>query len=174
MLKVTFGGRLAEEIFCNDISSGAAMDIKQATEIAKRMVKEWGMNEQVGFVYYGDDDHRPSFFDIGQGREYSESTAELIDREIKRILDEAYHATKQLMLENREKTEAIARALMKYETITGEEVHALIRGESLERPSVGDLLDAEQRERKVGLARPVTAEPKASPNIGGGPLPQPG
>jgi cell division protease FtsH len=174
MLRVTFGGRIAEEIFCNDISSGASGDIRQATEIAKRMVKEWGMNEQVGFVYYGEDDKRASWFDVGAGREYSESTAELIDREIKRILDDAYHATKQLMLENREKVESLARALMKYETITGEEVHALIRGESLERPTVGDLLDAEQRERKVGLARPVSAEPKASPNIGGGPLPQPG
>jgi len=119
MMKVTFGGRIAEQIFCDDISNGAAMDIKQATEIARRMVVEWGMNDKVGFVYYGEDDHRKGWMDLGGGREYSESTAQVIDQEIKRFLDKAYQETRELLMTNRQKLEAIAKALMKYETLTG-------------------------------------------------------
>ena len=175
LMRVALGGRIAEEVFFDEISSGAASDIKQATEIARRMVRDWGMAEAVGFVYYGDDEVRNRVFDLG-GREYSDKTAETIDREIKRILDNGYEAAKQIITENRTKLEAIAQALLTYETLTGEEVNALIRGESLERASVSDLLDHAAAENGVGLARPVEAEPepKPKPKLGEGPLPQPG
>ena len=65
MLRICFGGRVAEEMFCDDISSGAAADIRQATEIAKRMVTDWGMSDKVGFVYYGEDG-RNGWFEIGR------------------------------------------------------------------------------------------------------------
>jgi cell division protease FtsH len=172
MMRVMFGGRIAEELFFEDISSGAAADIKQATEIARRMIREWGMGEQAGFVYYGDDEGRGGMFELGM-RDYSDKTAEMIDTEIKHVLDHAYKQTKRLIQEHREKVDMIANALLKLETISGEEVNALIRGESLERPGVSDLLDRAAAEPPVGIARPVPADPKPEADIGGGAMPQP-
>ncbi len=169
-LKVTLGGRVAEEIYCGEISSGAASDIQQATEIARNMVAQWGMSETLGFVHYGED--RAGVFDVAT-RSYSEETAAKIDAEVKRILDQAYTETKKLMLEYRERCEAIAVALTKYETLSGEEVNALIRGESLDKPSVTDLLDS-ALPSKVGKARPISADPDPDVDLGGPKtLPQP-
>ncbi len=172
-LRVLFGGRIAEQVFFNEVSSGAAQDIKQATEIARRMVREWGMGENVGFIYFGDDDDRGAVFDLGM-RNYSDKTADMLDTEIKRLLDTSYETTRRLMLENRERVDAIAKALLKFETITGEEVNALIRGESLERASVADLLDDDRTRTPVGTARPVQSEPSPRNSLGSDPLAQPG
>ncbi|MCO6436160.1 MAG: ATP-dependent zinc metalloprotease FtsH [Phycisphaerae bacterium] len=173
-MRVLFGGRLAEEIFFNEVSSGAAADIKQVTEIAQRMVREWGMGENVGFIYYGDDGGRGAMFDLRGGRDISERTAEVIDSEVKRLVDAAHTDARRILTEHREKLEAIALALLKFETITGDEVNALIRGESLDRKGVADLLDSADARpnREVGVARP--AKPKTEPGLGDGMLPQPG
>jgi cell division protease FtsH len=170
-LRVLFGGRIAEQMFFNEISSGAAMDIKQATDIARNMVREWGMGETVGMVFYGEDPMRAGMFDLGV-REYSEKTAESIDVETKKILDEAYHAANRIITENRDKLDTLAKALLKFETLGGEEVNAILRGESLDRAGVADLLDGIS-EPPVGVARPVRAQPGIRPETGG-PLPQPG
>ena len=168
-----FGGRIAEDLFFNEISTGAAADIKQATEVTRHMVREWGMGDKAGYVYYGDDDSRGAVFDFGS-REYSDKTAELIDSEIRQFLDEAYEAARQIISENRDKVETIAHALLKLETISGEEVNALIRGETVERPGVSDLLDEAMPDESVGTARPVSVDPKPRPDLGSGPVPQPG
>jgi cell division protease FtsH len=170
-MRVMFGGRISEQVFFNEISSGAAADIKQATDIARHMVREWGMGETVGFVYYGDADASGAMFDLGM-REYSDKTAETIDGEIKRIMDAAYETAHRTIIENREKVETIAKALLRLETVTGEEVNALIRGEPLERASVSDLLDGVSGPT-VGLARPVRIDPTLHAEPGSGPLPQP-
>ncbi len=169
--RVLCGGRVAEELAVDDLSTGAAADIRQVTDIARRMVTEWGMNEEVGFVYYGDEDSRPSILELPGAREYSETTAQLIDREAKKIVDEAYQDTEQLIQENREKLKAIAEALLKYETLDGEDVDRLIRGDKLDKPTLTDLLDAE----RAPEARPIKAapEPPPEPDLGGA-LPQPG
>ena len=174
-MRTALGGRIAEEVFFSEISSGAAADIKQATEIARRMVRDWGMGESIGFVYYGEDDRRPGGFDWPT-REYSDKTAEGIDVEVKKILDNAYAEANQTITENRDKLEAVAEALLQYETLTGDEVNALIRGDSLERTSLSDLLDSAAAGDNIGIARPVPAEPepKTKPELGDGPLPQPG
>jgi cell division protease FtsH len=172
MMRVMLGGRIAEEVFFDEISSGAASDIKQATEVARRMIREWGMGENAGFVYYGDDESRATFFEQPT-RDYSDKTAELLDDEMKRILDTAYEACRKTVVDNREKVESIAEALLKLETITGEEVNALIRGESLERPGVADLLDGAAPSKEVGVARPVSVDPKSETDLGSGAVPQP-
>jgi len=170
LLKVTFGGRLAEELYCGEISSGAAADIQQATEIARNMVTEWGMTEEVGFVYYGEERSGP--FDLNV-RNYSDDTASKIDVQIKKILDKAYTGSKELMLKYRDQGEAIAQALLKYETLSGDEVNALIRGEPMERPSVTDLLD-DAMPSDVAEARPIPADSEPQVDLGGGgTLPQP-
>ncbi len=172
-IRVMLGGRIAENTFFNEISSGAASDIKQATEIARRMVREWGMAEKAGFIFYGDDESRSGMLDLGT-REYSEKTAEIIDIEVKRIVDVAYEEASRIIDSNRDKVEVIAQALLKFETVTGDEVNALIRGETLTRPGVSDLLDSVTPSGDVGMARPVPVDPEPETDLGEGPLAQPG
>ncbi len=171
-LRVLCAGRIAEEMTCNDVNTGASADIRQASETARRMVTEWGMSDRVGFVYYGDDPSRKTvWMDLPGGKEYSEETARLIDQEVQRVINEAYADTRRLLTENRQKLEAVAQALLKYETLEAAEVHALMRGESLDRPTVSDLIDAAH----AGVApRPSSPSGKAQPEFGSGPLPQPG
>ncbi len=171
-IRVLVAGRIAEKMFCDDISSGAAMDIKQATGIARGMVRGWGMAEEVGFVYYDSEEEPKSMLDLS-GREYSDKTAEMLDGEIKRILDAGYEQASQILATHREKVEAIALALLKFETLTGDEVNALIRGESIDRPGIADLLDDAKPAESVGLARPIPVDPKPEPEFGGGEVPHP-
>jgi cell division protease FtsH len=174
-IKTAFGGRIAEEMFMNEVSSGASMDIKQATAIARQMVKEFGMNEELGFVFYGDTNVGGMYEGLGQ-REYSDATAQRIDQEIKKLIDALYEETRLLLVAQRDKIAAVAEALLKYETLTGDEVHALIRGETLDKPTISDLLDAEVRAgKKVGKARPAESDGRPAVDLGGGgSLPAPG
>jgi len=167
LLKVCLGGRLAEEIFCNDISSGASSDIAQATELARRMVQDWGMSPKLGLVRYGDDGRGP--FDLGN-KEYSDQTAQLIDQEIRSLIDEAYRQTRQLLEENRNALGRLAEALIKYETLAAEDVRRIIEGQSFDKPTVGDLLDREQS-RARGKQGVELIPPAAQPAPGQEPLP---
>ena len=174
-LRILCAGRVAEELICGDVNSGAAADIRQATELARRMVTEWGMSNRVGFIFYGDDpDHQSRAFELPGAREYSQQTAQLIDEEVQRLIDEAYSDTRKLIEQNRDKLEAIAQALLKYETLDAAEVHALIRGDSLNRPTLNDLLDADRAGTSPPMARPVRQDSTPRPELGPGPLPQPG
>ncbi len=141
-LQVCFGGRVAEELFCDDITSGAQSDIKQATTIAREMVTEWGMGEELGPIKYSPDIGPEAFY--GMGPEYSQKTAEAIDREIKRLIDEAYTKVKDLIEAQKDKIEALTQALLKYETLDAEDVKQILDGETLDKPTVADLLKLEQ------------------------------
>ena len=172
-MKLAFGGRIAEEMFCGDINTGALGDIRQATGIARRMVREWGMNDRLGFVYYGEDDTRPNFLGgFGEGREYSEETAKTIDEEIKKLIDTLYAETRELLEKNRDRIDAVAKALMKYETLDGSDIDRIMRGDSLNKPSVSDLLEREKARRP--LVAPGDSPSAPDVQLGGGPLPQPG
>ena len=171
-LRVLCAGRIAEELLGHDTNSGAEGDIRQATQLARRMITDWGMSERLGFVYYGEDVPRLGPFDFYMPKEIATRTAELIDEEVKRVIDEAYADTRRLLEQNRDKLVAVAQALLKYETLDGEEVRAIIRGEQLDRPTVADLIAAEQEHRKPDLpplARPVQRPPDEEP----GALPTP-
>ena len=139
-MRVLCGGRIAEQRKTDDVSSGAAMDIQQATQFARHMILEWGMSERLGFVYYGGSESRDVFI---AEREYSEDTARIIDEEIKRLIDEAYADAERLLGKEWDNVAAVAEALLKYETLQGEEVQRLIRGERLDKPTVAELLEAE-------------------------------
>ena len=141
-LQVCFGGRVAEELFCDDITSGAQSDIKQATLLARGMVTEWGMGEEVGPISYSSDGSDGYFH---SGPEYSQRTAELIDREVKRLIDTAYVQVKDLIEANSSKLEALAQALIKYETLDSEDVKTIIAGGQLDKPTMSDLLATEQK-----------------------------
>jgi cell division protease FtsH len=165
LLRVSLGGRLAEEIFCNDISSGASNDIAQATELARRMVLDWGMSPKLGLVRYSDDGRGP--FDLGN-KEYSEQTAQLIDQEIRGLIDDAYKQTRQLLEKHREAVVRLADALIRYETLGAEDVRRIIAGETFDKPTVHDLLDREHHRREQGVE---LSPPPAEPGPGAAPLP---
>ena len=132
-LAMMFGGRIAEDQFCGDISAGASDDIRRATELARAMVTELGMSDSIGPVNYAE--REGSDFlgtELGRGRNHSEETAREIDREIRRILDESYARADEVIRSNETAMHALAEGLLKYETITGNEVVRLIDGESLE------------------------------------------
>ncbi len=174
-MKTMFGGRIAEQMFCGDINTGALGDIRQASTIARKMVRDWGMNDRLGFIYYGEDENRQSFMDIGGGREYSEETAKAIDEEVKKLIDRLYEETRQLLEANRDRVEAIAKALMKYETLDSSDIDRIMRGDSLTKPTVSDLLDKEQSRRGATIQPSLDpAQPDVQPGLGGGPLPAPG
>jgi cell division protease FtsH len=127
-IAMVLAGRIAEEIFSGDISSGASMDIQQATKVAHAMVCQWGMSERLGMVQYGNDSENVHMGrEMGQRREYSESTAQEIDSEVKRIINEAYARSKSLIEQHRDKLEIIANALLEYETLDGSQVTDIVK-----------------------------------------------
>src|SRR5690606_9677304 len=117
--------------------SGASMDIAQVTQLARTMILEWGMSPRLGFVRYTGADTRDMYL---KDRDFSEETARLIDEEIKRLVDEAYAEAERMLDEHWEKVVAVAEALIRYETLSADEVHRIIRGEKISRPTVADLL----------------------------------
>lgn len=151
-LKVLCGGRIAEARAMGDMSSGASQDIAQATELARTMVTEWGMSEKLGFLRYSGSDTRDSYL---PDKDYSDRTADLIDQEVRRIVDEAYAQAKGMLDDNWSKVEAVAEALLKHETLTAEEVQLLISGGSLNKPTVSDLLLADRDRPKVAPKGPL-------------------
>ena len=144
-IKVCLGGRIAEEIFCGDISNGAQSDIRQATSMAKAMVTEWGMSEKLGFIHYGMPYQPGPHGEMMLTRDHSEQTALEIDQEIRGIMDSAYREVKQMIEDNSDVMEELCKALEKYETIEGAEVHQIIAGEVLDRPTVSELLETERQ-----------------------------
>jgi cell division protease FtsH len=179
-MKVCFGGRIAEEMFCGDINTGAYGDIRQATGLARKMIRDWGMNDRLGFIYYGEDENKANFFDFGGGREYSEETAKAIDEEVKKLIDSLYDETRKLLESNKDRVEALAKALIQFETLDGADVDRVMRGENLTKPTVGDLLDKENKRGAVIQPAPTLDQPDVLPSPGlpgvggGGPLPSPG
>jgi len=127
-IAVTMAGRIAEEVISGDISTGAAMDIQQATAMARAMVCQYGMSDKVGMVQYGNDDE---FVFLGREmartKVYSENTAREIDEEIKRIIDDGYKTAQTLIFTHRSKLELIANALLEYETLDRLQVEEIIR-----------------------------------------------
>ena len=124
------GGRIAEEIMLGDISAGASSDIQRATELARKMVVEWGMSEKLGFMSFGKNNEVFIGRDYQVQNQYSEHTAQIIDEEIKRILDENYKRAKDLLKGKKALLESMAKLLLQEETIYGEEVDDLIAGKS--------------------------------------------
>jgi len=149
LLQVCFGGRIAEEQFCDDISSGAQSDIQQATNIAKQMVLTWGMSSELGLISYGPDLGVKDMIYIMPGeKEYSEKTAEAIDSEVRKIISDAYKKAKELIEANKDRLERIAKALLKYETLDADDVKLILEGGELDKPTVAGLLAAEQAKGK--------------------------
>jgi len=136
-LAVAMGGRVAEElIFGHEkVSSGASSDIQYATKLSRAMVAEWGMSESLGPVLYSQNENSEPFLgqSITRHSTTSESTAAAVDAEVKRIVIGAHKEATRILTEFREELEIVAQALLEYETLTGDEILALVKGEKIER-----------------------------------------
>ena len=126
-LSVAFGGRVAEEIVFNRISTGAANDIKQATDLAQTMIRNWGMSEKLGPLSYAKGEEQVFLGrEIAQHRDYSESTAQKIDDEINKLINDAYQRSKDVLMENMDILHKLAELLLEKETVMGRELDELI------------------------------------------------
>ena len=130
------GGRVAEEIVFNDITSGAENDIQRATQMARRMVTQWGMSDKLGTVTMG---HKEELVflgrDLGEQRNYSEEVAAIIDEEVRRIIDHGYQTAKTILTQQRTKMDAVVERLKVVETIDGKELDDIIAAEEPEAPA---------------------------------------
>jgi len=124
-IQVSLGGRIAEELIFDDITTGASQDIKQATAVARAMVTRYGMSQELGLVNYDAGEEVFLGRDYGHTKSYGEHVASKIDAEIKRIVDECYEKAKAIILEHREVLDAAAELLLEKEKITREEFEAL-------------------------------------------------
>ncbi|WP_445681281.1 ATP-dependent zinc metalloprotease FtsH [Radicibacter daui] len=136
-LAMMFGGRMAEElVFGEDkVTTGASNDIQQATGLARRMVTEFGMSDKLGRVRYSANEQEVFLgHSVAQQQHMSEATAQLIDEEVRRLIEDAEASARRILTEHKDQLEAITQALLEYETLSGDEVDKLLKGESIERP----------------------------------------
>ncbi|MFH0945728.1 MAG: ATP-dependent zinc metalloprotease FtsH [Planctomycetota bacterium] len=144
-----YGGRSAEELLCDDISTGAYDDIRRATELARQMVCQWGMSESIGPISYSESSDTVFLGqDLVRSRGHSESTSIEIDREIKRILVDCHQRAQAILADAKDALLRIADALMKYETLTGAEVAAIVEGRDIEQVRRDEAREVGERERK--------------------------
>ena len=132
-ISILFGGRIAEEVFMKQMSTGASNDFERATKLARDMVTRYGMSDKLGtMVYVGQD--QDSFFGSMSSKTISEATQQKVDAEIRRILDEQYSVARKLIEKNRRKVEAMAKALLEYETIDADQINDIMAGKKARPP----------------------------------------
>lgn len=138
-IAVLMGGRIAEEIFMGQMTTGAANDFEQATDLAQKMVQRWGMSDSLGPRVYGDNDAEVFLGrDVVTHKNLSDSTAELVDQEITRIIEEQYSRARGIIEENRDKIKKMAEALLDWETLESDQIDQIMRGERPDPPSADD------------------------------------
>jgi len=126
-ISILFGGRIAEEIFMNQMSTGASNDFERATKLARDMVTRYGMSDALGTMVYAGSD-QDSYFGNMSSKTVSEATQQKVDAEIRRILDEQYAVARKLLEENKDKVEAMVTALLEWETIDAEQINDIMAG----------------------------------------------
>ncbi|MDE1906863.1 MAG: cell division protein FtsH, partial [Rhodospirillales bacterium] len=161
-LTMAMGGRAAEElVFGPDkVSNGASGDIKMATDTTRRMVSEWGMSEKLGMVSYVDNGQEVFLgHSMGGAKNVSEATAREIDDEVRRIIDHAYAEAKRILTERSEDLERLAQGLLEYETLSGDEIQMVLRGEKIVRKVVDEPMPESNRRGSVPTAAPKPEAP---------------
>ena len=161
-----FGGRIAEEMTLgpNGVTTGASNDIKRATELAHNMVAKWGLSEEMGPIMYDEDESHQFLGGPGQGggKLKSGETISRLDKEVRKVIDECYATAEQILEENRDKLDAMAEALMKYETIDADQLKDIMEGREPRPPK-----DWEDGDSGSGVS--ASGEPQAPPQAGSGP-----
>jgi len=128
-ISMLFGGRIAEEVFMNQMTTGASNDFERATEMARNMVTRYGMSDALGPMVYAENEGEVFLGrSVTSTKNVSESTMQKVDNEIRRIIDEQYQLAKRLIIENREKVEAMTKALLEWETIDADQINDIVEG----------------------------------------------
>ncbi len=174
-IAMAFGGRVAEDLVygAENVTTGASNDIMQATDMARRMVTEFGYSEKLGPLRYTDNQEEVFLgHSVTQHKNLSDATARLIDEEIRRFVEEGEQSARRILTEHRDGLEVVTRGLLEYETLSGDEVNKLLRGEELKRPEQ----PAPPRDRGGRRASVPTSgsAPTGGSSLGGDPEPQPG
>jgi cell division protease FtsH len=167
------GGRIAEELVLSQKTTGAGNDIERATEMARRMVCEWGMSDVLGPLTFGKKEE--AIFlgrEIAQHRDYSEQTAQTIDREVRDIVERNYRRAREILTKQLHLLHSLAGALLEYETLDGEEVERIVQGQKIIRPSTPDSTGNPSAGASVTNAASGRTETDTS-GTGGGPAPAP-
>jgi cell division protease FtsH len=129
MIAVLFGGRIAEELFMNQMTTGASNDFERATEIARRMVTQWGMSDELGTMVYGENEGEVFLGrSVTTHKSVSEATMQKVDAEIRRIIDQQYRVARKILEENRDKVEAMTKALLEWETLDADQIGDIMAG----------------------------------------------
>lgn len=171
-MAVLMGGRVAEELVFGDVTSGARSDIKHATDIARRMVCEWGMSDVMGPLAYGErEEHIFLGREIDRRIDYSEQTAQQIDAEIRRIVEAADKRARELITTHRAALDEIAEQLLKREVLDGEEIERIVRGEEPPKEAQTPAAEAQEPVQEATPEKPArkraarkAAEPTDAPS----------
>jgi cell division protease FtsH len=153
-LAMMLGGRTAEELFCSDVTTGASNDLERATKLARSMVMQYGMSDELGAQVYGEANHEVFLGrDYAAGANYSQETAHRIDEEIARLVNEAHAVARRILSENAEQMQLMAKVLLERETVDGAEAQALLDNRWDEY-----LASEEEEKRKVAEADDLLSE----------------
>jgi cell division protease FtsH len=168
-LRVACGGRIAEDLIfgAEKITTGASSDIKMVSDMARRMVTEWGMSENLGFLAYSADQQEVFLgHSVTQQKNLSDSTAKTIDDEIRSIIDTAYKDAHKILTDNSDELETVAQGLLEYETLSGDDINALVAGDPVvrDRPKTGGGKPGKGRRSSVPTGGPAgDMEPDPQP-----------
>src|ERR1039458_1423458 len=157
-IAVLFGGRIAEEIFMHQMTTGASNDFERATEMARRMVTQWGMSDALGPMVYGENEGEVFLGrSITTHKNVSEVTMQKVDQEIRRIIDEQYALARRLIEENSDKVEAMAKALLEWETLDADQLDDIMAGKAPRAPKLtqSGTTPPPQKDGTTGAAAPL-------------------
>jgi cell division protease FtsH len=159
-ITVLFGGRIAEEIFMNQMTTGASNDFERATDMARKMVTQWGMSEALGTMVYGENEGEVFLGrSVTTHKNISETTMQKVDAEIRRILDEQYALARKLIVENRDKIEVMTKALLEWETIDADQIDDIMAGKTPRAPKPTQSVKSTEPPKDDALATPVVDQP---------------
>ncbi len=159
-ISVLFGGRIAEEVFMKQMTTGASNDFERATEMARRMVTQWGMSDHLGPMVYGENEGEVFLGrSITTHKNVSEATMQQVDAEIRRIINDQYGLARKLIEDNREKVEIMAKSLMEWETIDAEQINDIMEGRPPRPPKPPATTQAPPPPSQGSAPAPVTATP---------------
>jgi cell division protease FtsH len=157
-IAVLFGGRIAEEIFMHQMTTGASNDFERATDMARRMVTQWGMSDALGTMVYGENEGEVFLGrSVTTHKNISEATMQQVDAEIRRIIDQQYALARRLIEENRDKIEVMAKALLEWETLDADQLDDIMAGNPPRPPKPSQSNQAPQPPQDAAPTAPATA-----------------
>jgi len=171
-LAVMFGGRIAEEIFMKQMTTGASNDFERATDLARQMVTQWGMTDSLGPMVYGENEGEVFLGrSVTTHKSMSEKTMQQVDSEIRRIVDEQYAIARKLLDDNKDKVEAMTKALLEWETIDSDQINDIMEGKPPRPPKPPQSMASADKDdaspvEDVATDEPSDETPEAPPSQG--------